>query len=83
MFWMSFEDMLKKYQYFDRTRLFGPEWTVTQQWTSINVPWSADYHDTKFEISLTKKSTVVIVLSQVKKLTVSEYLCAFADIPSA
>ena len=65
MFWMTYEDLLKKYQYFDRTRLFGPEWTITQQWTSVNVPWSADYHDTKFEITLTKKSSVVIVLSQV------------------
>ena len=56
---------MRKYQAFDRTRLFGPEWTVTQQWTSLDVPWSADYNDTKFSIKLTKKSPVVIVLSQV------------------
>ncbi|KAL2012130.1 hypothetical protein VTN00DRAFT_4848 [Thermoascus crustaceus] len=64
VFWISYEDLLKKYQHFDRTRLFGPEWTITQQWTSLNVPWSADYHSTKFMIELTKKSPVVIVLSQ-------------------
>ncbi|KAL1966929.1 hypothetical protein VTN77DRAFT_3673 [Rasamsonia byssochlamydoides] len=64
VFWISYEDLLKKYQHFDRTRLFGPEWTITQQWTSLNVPWSADYHSTRFVIELTKTSPVVIVLSQ-------------------
>lgn len=70
VFWISYEDLLKKYQHFDRTRLFGPEWTITQQWTSLNVPWSADYHSTKFMIDLTKKSPVVIVLSQVAPSTI-------------
>lgn len=65
MFWISYKDLLKKYQHFDRTRLFGPEWTVTQQWTCLDVDWSADYHDTKFSIKLTQTSSVVIVLSQV------------------
>ncbi|KAI9808877.1 MAG: hypothetical protein M1827_007152 [Pycnora praestabilis] len=65
MFWMSYKDLLKKYDQFDRTRLFGPEWTVTQQWTSVDVPWTVDYHDTKFTITLTKDSPVVIVLSQI------------------
>jgi hypothetical protein len=65
MFWISYEDLLRKYQHFDRTRLFGPEWTITQQWTSLNVPWSADYHSTRFVIELTKTSPVVVVLSQV------------------
>ena len=65
VFWISYEDLLKKYQHFDRTRLFGNEWTITQQWTTLNVPWSADYHSTKFMITVTKESPVVIVLSQV------------------
>lgn len=56
--------MLRHYQHFDRTRLFGPEWTVTQQWTSLNVPWSVDYLETKFKVSLARASHVVIVLSQ-------------------
>jgi len=64
VFWISYEDMLRNYQHFDRTRLFGPEWTVSQQWTSVDVPWSVDYLDTKFKISLAKNSPVVIVLSQ-------------------
>ncbi|KAL4792446.1 hypothetical protein BDV19DRAFT_380821 [Aspergillus venezuelensis] len=63
-FWISYEDLLKKYQHFDRTRLFGPEWTITQQWTSLNVPWSADYHTTKFKLDVTKAGPVVLVLSQ-------------------
>jgi len=63
-FWISYADLLKKYQHFDRTRLFGPEWTITQQWTTLNVPWSADYHSTKFIMKVTQAGPVVIVLSQ-------------------
>ncbi|PWY78339.1 putative calpain [Aspergillus heteromorphus CBS 117.55] len=63
-FWISYEDLLKKYQHFDRIRLFNEEWTVTQQWTTLNVPWSADYHSTKFVLDVTKAGPVVIVLSQ-------------------
>jgi hypothetical protein len=66
-FWISYKDLLRKYQTFDRTRLFGSEWNVTQRWTALNIPWTVDYHDTKFEISLDKKTQVVIVLSQVWK----------------
>ncbi|KAE8145122.1 hypothetical protein BDV25DRAFT_165355, partial [Aspergillus avenaceus] len=64
VFWISYDDLLKKYQHFDRTRLFGPEWTVTQQWATLNVPWSADYHNTKFMVNVTKAGPVVLVLSQ-------------------
>ncbi|KAL8898183.1 MAG: hypothetical protein Q9192_002211 [Flavoplaca navasiana] len=64
MFWISFKDFLRKYQSLDRTRLFGPEWSICQQWTTVNVPWSADYNDTKFSVTVTKPGPVVIVLSQ-------------------
>ena len=64
-FWMSYEDLLKKYDTFDRTRLFSDEWKVTQQWTSLTVPWTVDYHSTKFSFTLEDKASVVIVLSQV------------------
>jgi hypothetical protein len=64
VFWISYKDLLRHYQHFDRTRLFGPEWTISQQWTSVNVPWSVDYLDTKFKINLSKASPVVIVLQQ-------------------
>jgi ABC-type microcin C transport system permease subunit YejB len=63
-FWISYEDFLKKYQTFDRTRLFSPEWKVTQQWTKLQVPWTVGYHETKFAFTLSKPSSVVIVLSQ-------------------
>lgn len=66
VFWMSYDDLLKKYQLFDRTRLFSNEWKITQQWTTVTVPWNVDYNDTKFTFTLDKKSSVVIVLSQVK-----------------
>ena len=62
---MSYEDLLRKYQTFDRTRLFNNDWKVTQQWTTLTVPWTADYHTTKFSFSIEKKTSVVLVLSQV------------------
>ncbi|KAL9104248.1 MAG: hypothetical protein Q9163_000796 [Psora crenata] len=64
MFWISYDDLLRKYSQFDRTRLFGKDWIITQQWTTATVPWSADFNDTKFAITITKPSPVVIVLSQ-------------------
>lgn len=67
MFWISYEDLLQKYSNFERTRLFGDEWSVVQQWTTVNVPWSADYNETKFEIELKQSGPVVIVLSQVSR----------------
>lgn len=69
-FWISYDDLLKKYQTFDRTRLFSPEWKITQQWTSLEVPWTVDYHSTKFSFTIQKTAPVVIVLSQV-----SSFLC--------
>jgi len=63
-FWMEYSDLLRKYQTFDRTRLFTDEWKVTQQWTSMNVPWSVEYNKTKFCFILEKKANVVLVLSQ-------------------
>ncbi|KAF2098207.1 cysteine proteinase, partial [Rhizodiscina lignyota] len=64
VFWISYKDLLRHYQHFDRTRLFGSEWTVTQSWTSLNVPWTVDYLETQFKVTLAKASHVVFVLSQ-------------------
>lgn len=55
---------MRKYQTFDRTRLFGPEWKITSMWTTLDVAWSRDYHPTKFSFTLAKPRPVVIVLSQ-------------------
>lgn len=63
-FFISYQDFLKFYPVIDRIRLIGPEWTVTQQWTSVQVPWTVDYLDTSFKLTVTKKGPVVLVLSQ-------------------
>ncbi len=65
VFWISYQDLLRKYQHFDRTRLFmdSPDWHITQKWISVEVPWKAEYEQ-KFRIVLTKESPVVLVLSQ-------------------
>lgn len=63
-FWISYDDLLRKYQAFDRTRLFGPDWKVTSTWTTVSVPWTLDYHDTYFAFSLAKTGPVVLALSQ-------------------
>lgn len=63
-FWIAYEDLLQKYQAFERTRLFDDSWRVSQIWTTVNVPWMLDYHDTHFSLSITKPGPVVIVLAQ-------------------
>ncbi|KAK2730457.1 calpain-like protein [Colletotrichum kahawae] len=62
-FWISYHDLLKKYNIFDVTRLFGPEWKVTSIWTTFSVPWTLDYHDTHFAFELSKPASVVLVLA--------------------
>ncbi|KAK2604062.1 hypothetical protein N8I77_007021 [Diaporthe amygdali] len=64
-FWISYEDLLRKYQHFDRTRLFrDPDWRSCQRWVGVEVPWKAQYNE-KFHIKLTKESPIVLVLSQI------------------
>ncbi len=65
VFWISYEDLLHKYQHFERTRLFmdNPDWRITQKWISIDVPWKSAFEQ-KFRIVLKKDSPVVLVLSQ-------------------
>lgn len=63
-FWISYEDLLRKYQTFDRTRLFDDSWKVTHQWATLRIPWTVDYHDTKFAFTINKPASVVIVLNQ-------------------
>ncbi|KAI1823472.1 hypothetical protein F4861DRAFT_531595 [Xylaria intraflava] len=63
-FWISYKDLLRKYQSFNRTRLFGADWKVTSVWATVSVPWKSDYHDTYFAFSLAKTGPVVLVLAQ-------------------
>jgi hypothetical protein len=64
IFWMPYADFLRRYVQIWRTRLFTDDWNVTQKWTTIQVPWSGDYNNTKFEFELPKATRTVIVLSQ-------------------
>ncbi|KAF9882424.1 calpain-like protein [Colletotrichum karsti] len=63
-FWISYHDLLKKYNIFDITRLFDHDWKVTSIWTTLSVPWTLDYHDTHFAFELSKTGPVVLVLAQ-------------------
>jgi len=65
IFWISYEDMLRKYKYVDRTRIFGQGWHVAQQWTSVQVPWNTtDYQQTRYQIEVPEDTDAVVVFSQ-------------------
>jgi hypothetical protein len=64
LFWMSYEDMLKRFDILERTRLFDEDWTVVQQWTSVNVSWVTGYLTTKFVVEIKQGGPTVFVLSQ-------------------
>lgn len=66
VFWMSYDDLCRKFARLHRTRLFGDDWMVVQQWTSVNVSWVSGYLTTKFVIEVKKEGRVVLVLSQVR-----------------
>lgn len=64
VFWISYDDLLRKYQHFDRTRLFrDPDWRCSQRWIGVDVPWKPQFNE-KFQIKLTRESPMVLVLSQ-------------------
>lgn len=64
IFWIRYQDLLRKYDEIYRTRLFADEWRVAQQWVNVDVPWAGDYLDTRFEVTLDKGAQTVIILSQ-------------------
>ncbi|RAL63562.1 hypothetical protein DID88_003606 [Monilinia fructigena] len=65
VFWISYQDLLRKYQHFERTRLFmdSPDWRLTQEWISVEVPWRSEFEQ-KFMIILKNESPIVLVMSQ-------------------
>lgn len=65
LFWMSYEDMLSRFDLLDRTRLFDENWTVVQQWTSVSVSWVSGFLNTKFSVEIKKSGRTVFVLCQV------------------
>ncbi|KAK0388998.1 hypothetical protein NLU13_2575 [Sarocladium strictum] len=67
VFWIAYEDLIRKYTQFERTRLFRDEaWRCCQRWIGVDVPWKPEYHE-KFNIKLTQDSPLVVVLSQLDK----------------
>jgi hypothetical protein len=66
-FWMSYDAVLRYFQTLDRTRLFDKEWTIVQQWTSVNISWVTGYLNTKFLVEIKKPGPVIFVLSQVRQ----------------
>jgi len=65
LFWMSYEDFMQKFQVLDRTELLADDWTNSQKWASLNIPWKSEDLKTRFSFTLARPSSVVIVLSQV------------------
>ncbi|KAF1912890.1 hypothetical protein BDU57DRAFT_458230 [Ampelomyces quisqualis] len=64
LFWMSYDDLLKRFDLLDRTRLFDQDWTVVQHWTSVSVAWVTGYLNTKFSVEIKKSGPTVFVLCQ-------------------
>lgn len=64
MFWMSYDDLCKRFYKLDRTRLFDDEWTVVQTWTSMSIAWVTSYLNTKFVVEIKKAGPTVFVLCQ-------------------
>lgn len=65
LFWMSYDDMLKRFNLLDRTRLFDEQWNIVQRWTSVSVAWVTGYLNTKFSVDIKKGGPTVFVLCQV------------------
>ncbi|KLU90199.1 hypothetical protein MAPG_09163 [Magnaporthiopsis poae ATCC 64411] len=64
VFWITYDDLLRKFQHIDRTRLFREDgWRCSQRWIGVDVPWRAQWHE-KFHVRLTRDSPLVLVLSQ-------------------
>ncbi|KAG9529038.1 cysteine proteinase, partial [Aureobasidium melanogenum] len=65
VFWVTFDNFLRYFDSIQRTRLFDETWTLTQQWTSVEVPaGAATYLETSFEITLSRSGPIVIILAQ-------------------
>ena len=64
---MTYRQLLRSFSVIDRTRVFGTEWHVTSQWTTVAVPWANEYVETCFELSVVDTCPAVVVLSQVSQ----------------
>ena len=64
VFWIEYEDFLRKFQRLMRIRLFDEDWRIAAIWTPVQVPWQHEYLDTYFKFTLNTSGEIVIVLSQ-------------------
>lgn len=64
VFWIRFEDFLRKFEIIYRTKLFAPDWSVVQRWINVIVPWAGHYQNTRFEVTIAQAGPAVFVLSQ-------------------
>ncbi|KAL5877297.1 hypothetical protein ACKVWC_006456 [Pyricularia oryzae] len=64
VFWISYRDMLEKFEDISRTRLFDRSWTVVQQWATMNISWVTGYSQSKFLLEIKQGGLVVITLAQ-------------------
>ena len=64
-FYIPFEEMLEHFETIQQTRLFKDwEWISEQEWTQVSVPWTRQYHSTKFTVTTDSPGQVIFVLSQ-------------------
>ncbi|KAK1676245.1 calpain family cysteine protease [Colletotrichum godetiae] len=64
VFWINYDDFLRKFQHIDRTRLFrDPAWRCAQRWIGVEVPWKSQFNE-KFQVKLSKDGPLVLVLTQ-------------------
>ncbi|KAK1659830.1 hypothetical protein BDP55DRAFT_732999 [Colletotrichum godetiae] len=64
VFWINYDDFLRKFHHIDRTRLFrDPAWRCVQRWIGVEVPWKSQFNE-KFHVKLSKDGPLVLVLTQ-------------------
>ncbi|KAL0764066.1 hypothetical protein CaCOL14_013393 [Colletotrichum acutatum] len=64
VFWINYDDFLRKFQHIDRTKLFrDPAWRCAQRWIGVEVPWKSQFNE-KFQVKLSKDGPLVLVMTQ-------------------
>ncbi|GKU09197.1 unnamed protein product, partial [Fusarium langsethiae] len=67
VFWMPYEDLIRKFSHLNRTRLFlDPGWYCCQRWASVAIPWLATWRK-QFSVKLASESPLVLVLAQLDR----------------
>ena len=82
IFWMEYRELLRKYMYIDRTRIFDHEWATAQQLTTVEVHHNDDYQDTSFLFTLRRQGMVVLTLSPVRATMETQTLLLIIKVDS-